>query len=289
LIYWGYMLARLVVRVMPLSASYWIADRIGDLWYVLSPRTRADLTYNIGLVPGAPAGKQARAALMRRVLRNFARVVTEFLYFPRLGRKNLGDLVDTASFEPLLEILRDKPVILVTCHLGNWELAAATVAMLGADLHVVAYDHPDARVARLFRERRQAKGLGVISVTQTPREIAGLLRTASVGIVGDRDYAGGGRDALFLGVKVKVPYAYAGLAVAFGRPVVAGLCLRHPDGKYRLTFAETVYDPGRHTSSPEQIVERCLAIFEKGVEKYLEQWYFFQRVDTCWASTRECS
>jgi lauroyl/myristoyl acyltransferase len=267
LLYLGYLLARLAARTMPLQACYWIAERAADVWYVASPRTRANVAYNLSLVPGAPPGGRPRARLIRRMLRNFARVVAEFLYLPRIDTAGLGSLVDLDSFRGLTETLAGRRAILVTSHLGNWELAAAVTAMLGIDLHLVVYDHPDSRVARVFRERREAKGLKVMSVKGAAREIIGALRKASVGIVGDRDYSGGGKEARLLGVSV-------------------GMCVRQPDGRYGLVFRETVYDPGSDTKTADEIVQACLRIFEKGVEKYTEQWYFFERVGGRWGSGR---
>ncbi len=283
MLYWGYIIARMVARFMPIQVSYWLAERVADIWYVSSPGIRANVAYNLRLVPGGAVTGRA-AAHTRRTMRNFARVVTEFLYFPRLNPDNLGDLVDEDSFGGLKGRMTGKPTILVTAHLGNWELAAAAIAMLGIDLHVVVYDHPDPRVARLFRKHRETKGLKIMSVKEAARSIMGVLRTGSVGIVGDRDYTGQGTDARFLGVTVSVPSAYAGLAVSMNIPVIAGLCVRQEGGKYRLSLEETVYDPEHSRKTPEEIVQACLQIFEKGVEKHPEQWYFFERVDRRWGA-----
>jgi len=67
-------------------------------------------------------------------------------------------------------------------------------------------------------------------------------------------------------------------------PVIAGFCIKQGDGKYRLTLEEVVYDPLRNRMTQEEILEACLRIFEKGVEKHPEQWYFFERVDRQWGS-----
>lgn len=284
MLYWGYILAQAITRIMPIRVSYWIAERVADIWYLSSPRIRDNVAYNMSLASGAPVGKKAIAAHTRRTMRNFARVVTEFLYVPRFSREDLGHLVDLDSFAGLKRKMAGRPTILVTAHLGNWELAAVAIAMSGIDLHVVVYDHPDRRVARLFRKHREAKSLKIMSVKEAVRSIMKVLQTASVGIVGDRDYSGQGTEAPFLGVSVSVPSAYAGLAVSMKIPVIAGFCIRHDDGKYCLTLEETVYDPTHNRMTQEEILQACLRIFEKGVEKHPEQWYFFERVDRRWGS-----
>ena len=156
MLYFGYCLARIVASVLPIGLSYWIAERVADLWYVLSPSTRADLRFNLALVPGLEQDPRTIRRTSQGMMRNFARTVTEFVYFPRINMSNIAKLADLDSFKCLKGLVSGGPAILLTGHIGNWELAAAIPAMMGMDLHVVVLDHPDRRVARMFRERRQA-------------------------------------------------------------------------------------------------------------------------------------
>jgi lauroyl/myristoyl acyltransferase len=150
--------------------------------------------------------------------------------------------------------------------------------MLGVDLHVVVYDHPDRRVARLFRRNRECKGLKIMSVREAARVMPHALRRGCVGIVGDRDFTGQGLRTEYLGVEATVPGAYAGLAAARGIRVIPSFCLRVEGGKYRLLPGRPEVIEGGGSAEPREIVEKCLRIFEKCVEKYPEQWYFFQKV-----------
>lgn len=272
------MLARIAARLLPLEASYWIADRVADLWYAASPATVQNLRHNLKLVPGLPVSGIALGRLSRRIMRNFARMVTEFMYFPRFNLDNVSRLVDVESFRKLIPAVGNDSVIFITGHIGNWELGAAMAAMLGLDLHVVVYDHPDGRVARLFRERREEKGLKVMSVRGAARKVPAALSTSSVGIVGDRDFTGRGMKATYFGIPVLVPGAYAGLALARKKRIIPGFCLRQADGRYRLILRDPPAIEVREGTSPEEIVEACLRIFEKTVEKYPEQWYFFEKI-----------
>jgi KDO2-lipid IV(A) lauroyltransferase len=278
MLYVGYLIARVVAAVLPIRLSYWIAERVGDLWYLLSPARRGNLTRNLSQVPTLAGQSGAIDAICRRAFRNFARVVTEFLYLPRISRDNLGRFVNLDSFSPLRDLLAQSNALLVTAHIGSWELAAVVCAMLGADLWVVVYDHPDRRVARMFRRRREAKGLKVMSVREAARAMPLALKHASVGVVGDRDFSRQGMKTEFFGLQVTVPFAYANLAVSAGVPVVVGFCVRLNDGRYHLVGQEVVWRPGDGAVTSEEIVARCIRAFEKCVEKYPDQWYFFDKM-----------
>jgi KDO2-lipid IV(A) lauroyltransferase len=278
LLYFGYVLAGIAARILPLGLCYWIAERVADLWYALGASSRQALIYNLSVGPDVSKGEREMARLSRRIMRNFACMVAEFLYLPRLAPDHLDRLVDVETFGLLKDMVGDRKVILVTGHLGSWELGAAIGAHLGMDLHVVVYDHPDRRIARLFRERREAMGLKVMSVREAARLMRSVIKHSSIGVVGDRDFTGKGITSRFFDMPATMPSAYAGLAVSGGIPVVAGFCVKGPNGRYRLASCELVYSPDKTPKLPNEIVADFTAILEKCIETYPDQWYFFQKV-----------
>jgi len=277
-LHFGYLVARLIVRVVPLGVACWIGERVGEIWYARSSRVRDCLDHNLSLVPGVGGDPSLRPRIARRIVRNFAKVVTEFIYLPRMSPRDLGRFVDLESLGRARNLLAGKPALLVTAHLGNWEIGAAAMAMMGAELQIVVYDHPDTRIAMLFRKRREAKGLKIMSVKSAARNLAAVLETSSVGIAGDRDFTGRGTPARFFGIETKVPSAYAGLAVKKGVRVIPAFCVRHRDGKYHIEWEDPIVAPQDGAAQATAIVARCMAIFEKYIEKYPEQWYLFERL-----------
>jgi KDO2-lipid IV(A) lauroyltransferase len=274
---------------MPLRVSYVLADLAGEVWYLLSPRLRGVLRYNLGLLPGlgedrpradgtGAGGVHGRRGLARRISRNFGRVVAEFLYSPRINPENLSVYFDLESFEPLRKYAEPPGAVFATAHLGNWEFAGAVLAMLGIDLTVIVYDDPDSRVARLFRERREARGMKVVPVKAASRELKAAVRGSSLGVVADRDFSGQGMVTTFLGVRARMPFAYAGFAVSHGMPVVFGICVKRDDGKYHLIVEEPMYGDREDPESGRKIAEQCIGKIEKYVEKYPEQWYVFEKI-----------
>ena len=278
MLYVGYRVAAFLALALPRRCSYALAAVVADVWYAASRTLRDNLDRNLSLIPSLAADPGRRRKVARRSARNFALAVTDFLRLPSIDRHNLDRYVDVESFRRILPPLGERPALVVTAHLGNWEIAAAAAAMLGINLHVIVFDHPDPRVASFFRKRREAKGLRVMSVRSSARDLPTVLETSSVGLAGDRDFTGQGTAARFLGATTTVPSGYAGLAVLRGIPVIPVFCLRFEDGKYHLLFEPPIVGrPGGHQAADE-IVSKCLEAFEKYIEKYPEQWYRFDRV-----------
>lgn len=276
LLYFGYALARLVARLVPLAAALRIAHVVGVVWYATSRRLRANLDFNLSFVPALAKDPGARARIARANVRNFSEVVTEFLYLPRIGPDVLGRYVDLGSIERLEGMAGGRPALFVTPHVGNWELAAAAVAMTGFRLQVIVYDHPDRRIAAMFRRRREDRGLTVMSVKAAARNLAAALETTSVGLAGDRDYTGHGAPASLFGTSVRVPSAYAGLALSMAVDVIPACCVRRADGRYYIESEGPVGREG--IADPMDLVARCLGRFEKYIEKYPDQWYLFEKL-----------
>jgi lauroyl/myristoyl acyltransferase len=261
-----------------MQIAYGLAEAFADCWYLLSAGARRNVKHNLRLVPGLGGADKSTGRLARRIMRNFARVVTEFFYLPRMDRTALKELVDIESFRKLQGLTDGGNAIFVTAHVGNWELAATATVAAGMDLYVVVYDHPDPRVARLFRRYRQSRGLKIISVTDGPVRMRTAVRAGSLGVVADRDFTGRGTEVSFLGSRVRVPSGYAALAISEGVPVIPGFCLKDSDGKYRLSIGEAVFSPGKTSSEITDIVGRYIRLVEKQVEKTPEQWYLFDKL-----------
>jgi KDO2-lipid IV(A) lauroyltransferase len=278
MLYWGYLAAAFLASALPRAWSYALASTVADIWYARSSRLRRNLDLNLSLIPALARDPGGRRKIARRSARNFALAIVDFLCLPSIDRDNLDRLVDVDSFRSILPFLGGRPALAVTAHLGNWEIAAATAAMLGIKLHVIVFDHPDPRVASFFRTRREAKGLKVMSVRSAARDLPAVLETSWVGLAGDRDFTGQGITVPFFGTTTTVPSGYAGLAVLKNIPVIPVFCLRFEDGRYHLEFEPPIAGPAGESPSADEIVSRCLEAFEKCIEKYPEQWYRFDKV-----------
>lgn len=273
--YLAFRIALLLKKLLPFAISKWMARRVADVWYLIFPERRKAVLINLGLIPNWDKNKTKSMA--KQIMRNFAEVVTEFLYLDKLTPKQWNDLIELESLNALVGEIRKRPAILVTGHIGNWELAACQIAKLGCNLCVVVYDNPDPKVANLFRSMRQAMGLKVLSTFEAGRMLREVVSTHSLGIVADRDYSGRGLESRFFNQIVTMPSGYASLAVSQGIPVYCGFLIKQSDGKYRLTSLEKIYDP-QSPSDQASIVQRFTKKLETIIAQHPEQWYLFERM-----------
>jgi KDO2-lipid IV(A) lauroyltransferase len=279
-----YMLGAFLAQRLSLPTARNMAVAVGRLTSVLQRRNRRHLYWNLEAAFGDERTQLELGRLRTAIYENFAIFVTDFLWSPKITRETLPEVLTPESFEryAALKELSDTrgPVIYLTAHLGNWELGGAAASLLGMPLAVLVDAHPSRLVTRFFNERREAKGLTVVPVSASQGCFRALRRGNLVAIVGDRPVTGQGIVASFFGRPTLVPDGHALLARKFGAIIVPGFLMMRPDGRYELIVEDPI-EP-RVTDDVDadvrDCVERCLAVFERYVRRYPEQWYVFRPV-----------
>jgi len=282
-LYFGYILARVVTAILPMAVSYWIAERVADLWFAFSPKVRANLRHNLGLVPRTPKGEGELGRISHRIMRNFARVVTEFLYLPKTNLENIGKLVDVGSFTRLKQLLGEDPAILVTAHVGNWELLGAYFSLMGYPVNVLATRLRDSRLNDQLVSLRDTVGLKVIERSRGLKQAFRCLRRGEVlGVLIDQDTSVDSVIVDFLGQPAKTAVGPVKLAARTGASIIPLAMLLMDDGSYHIKVREPLHIGG-HSDALKCDVEECSKAIEGFIYEKPSQWVWMHRR---WKSVR---
>ena len=131
--------------------------------------------------------------------------------------------------------------VLVTGHLGNWELGGASLAARGVRLDAVAVRQANRLFDDALVRARGRLGISVIRRGDAPRAVLQSLRAGHVvALVADQDARSAGIFVDFLGSRASTPRGPALFALRAGVPLFLGICL--PDqtepGRYRCRIEE---------------------------------------------------
>lgn len=74
-----------------------------------------------------------RETLITRNCENLGRLMTEFSVLTRICRSH--ERISTVGLDPLLQAARQGPIVLVTLHLGNWEILSSISKSVGVPFH----------------------------------------------------------------------------------------------------------------------------------------------------------
>ncbi len=174
--------------------------------------------------------------------------------------------------------------ILLTAHVGNFEIGGFFLGEIGLKVAVVYLSDPSPVVERDRRAARDRLGIRSLQMKSDFSAIE-ILRSLEEGffvaIQGDRDYSGTGPKLPFLGRSVSFPVGPFRIAAAAGVPILPVFVLREEDGTYRTVVEAPIrveaVSRGRREEVERSAMLEFVAILERTVRENGEQWYIFSR------------
>jgi len=260
---------------------------LGYLAYRVSWRERARAIRHLEEFYGERLGPREIRRIAKGVFEHFACAVME-LFALRSPEKFLNRL--SVSIEGVDSVLREleqgRGCLLVTGHIGNWELMAAYFARQGYSVHVVARPMRDPIFQKIVNGHRDACGLHVhYTKGEGGMSMVRVLRRGDVlALLIDVRTEGEGRWVEFLGRPAYTLVGPAALAAHTGASVVFAYSVRTRPWAYRFVFHPVLRgDPPADRSGPEwenyvgQLLGSLNARLSAVIEQYPEQWMWMHR------------
>lgn len=242
---------------------------------------------NYAAVLGQPRDAHAVAAAGREMVSRHSRLWIDLLRYS--GRRKVDPMTLLAAHvgdERLVAASREgRGAILLTAHVGNFELGGLFLAQLGLKVAVVYMPDPSPVIERHRADARRMLGVRGIPIDTSPFAFLpvrkALEENLCVAIQGDRDVSGTGRKMPFFGRTASFPVGPFRLAQASGAPIFPVFVLQEPDGRYRTVVEDAIRVPaGRGEEGESAVVdalERFVATMERTIREYPAQWYLFTR------------
>ncbi len=272
-----YKVGQTIALLLPLKFGYWVAVRFADLCYPLSRKSRRLLKDNLRIALRADEARIDRYA--RCTFRNFGKYLVDFFRFSRVDANFIRKYVKVEGRENLDRALaQNKGAIIVSAHLGDWELGIVVTSLLGYSTSAIALAHENRRINDFFVRQRSRKGVKVIPVGKAAgASLEALANNQVVALLGDRNYSRHGLDIEFFGRPTQVPKGHAIFSLKSGSPIVPAFIVREADDTLRFVYEPPIeFKPtGDLRNDLEQIVRRCLGVIEGYVRRYPSQWYVF--------------
>jgi len=284
-VFW-YKLHAYGARIVPNWAkSLGIAIFTAAFFLVLRNIRRA-LASNLTPVLGE-CGFLERQRRMFRTLHTFAWCLTE--RYERLSRDD-EFLLESESPDCWNDLVRsEQGFILVTGHIGNWEVGAAQAAVLeGRRVHIVRERELDPR-AQAFIERLVRERMGRSVVTHFALDDLRLGLTLKealqqgdlVALQGDRPRAGGRTvEASLFGRPVELPVGPFALARTADVPLLPVFVLREGRCHYRTVFREPIRvgRSGRREEDIRAAAQLMAQALEWAIRQRPHQWFCFREL-----------
>jgi predicted LPLAT superfamily acyltransferase len=168
--------------------------------------------------------------------------------------------------------------ILVSAHLGNWELAGHLLQRLDSAINIVMYDGEAEQVKQYLDKITGPKTFRIIFIREDLSHIyemsAALARNELICIHADRFVTGNRTiEHEFLGENAYFPLGPFILASKLKAPVCFVFAFKEAARKYHFyAYPPKVYE-GRGTLGAAKMLEDYVALLEEKVKQYPEQWF----------------
>jgi len=282
-----YLTIRLIVacaQTMTIEQSYALARALGWLGFRVDKRHRQVGLENLKHAFGDLYNQEQRNDILRKVYDHFFMVIMEIVHTPRkVHLTNWRDWLTVENYVPSMDkrITADRPMILLTGHYGNWELAGYIFGLFGFPTVSVAriLDNPFLeRYVRKFREKT-----GQLLVPKRggfDHEIEVLKNNGILSFLADQDAGQRGVFVEFFGRPASTHKVIALLAIEHQAPVVVGVARRIGPG-FRYEFrCEDVIDPADLTGTPDDVrilTQRYTSALERLIRQDPTQYLWLHR------------
>ena len=269
------------LHALPWNVACAFGERLGAVGYKpLGIRRRV---VERQIAAAFPELSEARVlALSRQAYAHLGRSSIETALLPSIGQQGVLDMVESVDGFELVEdaISRGNGAILVTGHLGNWELAGAYVAARGVPMDVIVRTQANPLFDAYINETRASLGMTVVRDHEAARRTPRSLRDGrAVAFVSDQGVMGlASTFVSFFGRPAKTPRGAAVFAMKYDTPTLFVTALRQPSGRYRVSVERVpIIRTGDRDADIDAIVASYTRILERWVRSAPEQYFWHHR------------
>ena len=171
-----------------------------------------------------------RARVARESYRHLGRTAATTFRLSRMTPRQILKLSRVEGRELLADpVARGEGAILVTGHLGNWEVGGGALACRGLPLDVVVRPQNNPLFDRALVRARRRLGMNVVSRQNSVHVLLRSLRQGRVVVLlADQNAHSGGLMVDFFGEPASTARSPALLAIRSGAPLVLGVALHDP-------------------------------------------------------------
>jgi KDO2-lipid IV(A) lauroyltransferase len=262
--YLAYLAVRFAVCVaqaLSVEQGYAFARFLAWALYFVDGRFRKSRYRNVAIENlkcafGDRYSDAEREQIVRAVYLHFCMMVTEMLHIPRkLHATTWREHIRLVNHAPVLDrLLKGGPLIMLSGHFGNWEMAGYLFGVFGFPPYSVARTLDNPYVDRFLRSFRERTGQKLIPKHGGFDQMLEVLQEGRVlSFLADQDAGQRGMFVEFFGRPASTHKAIALLAIEHNAPVVVGYAYRiGPGFRYEVGCADLI-DPAQLTGTADDV------------------------------------
>ncbi|RMD45859.1 MAG: lipid A biosynthesis acyltransferase [Aquificota bacterium] len=212
--------------------------------------------------------KKWKEKIYSETLLNMGRNLAEFFKIPQYYKTGeIKHIFSINEGKGILDKYKGKGAILVTAHLGNWEIAGSGLVSSGYKITALAYRQKNKNVNSFIEEIRTNSGVDIIYHDQSLKKFLKVLNEGNfiAFLVDQNALRHRGVFVDFFGLKASTVSFPAKLAIKYKKPVIFTYCIFDEKTKKYSFFAKEISYTGDN-------VENLVQLYTKAVENAVKQY-----------------
>lgn len=273
--YYAFKVAGFSLSYLPRRVGYLGAIFIADVAYIFFPTVKAGVTDNMRHVFGTSVDDIILSKAVRGVLRTTVKNYLDLIKLPQMGLDDIEQNISVQGWQHLTDALdQKKGVVLVTAHLGSFDIAAQIFAIRSVKVTALVESLKPLPLRNHIIALRESHGVTFVpGQPGTLESMMQLLRNGEAILMAcDRNIQGKSITSVFFGEEATLPTVAVNMAMRTGAAIVPIFSHRGTDGNYIINV-ESAFNviPGGNRAVATNVAQ-VARIMERHIRCHPEQW-----------------
>jgi KDO2-lipid IV(A) lauroyltransferase len=254
--------------------SYNIAGFVSKLFI---PFTKKEKTITVANVSYTCINKDAES-LFAKVLKNMCFTFVEFIKFAFMTKNEANLLIKTINLDLIDKSLqKGNGVILLTGHIGNWELLGTYLGKNGYKVNAIYRRPSSEKYDKVIRRLRKLNKVNLIDNSNAYQgSIHALKKNEILIILADQNPGEDGLMVDFLGKPANTPKGPAIFALKTKAAIISAYAIRKEKPFFEITFKKIgIPVVGKLKDKINIITHNINEDYSEIINRYPEQWAWF--------------
>jgi len=258
---------KFIEKILLFLPKKFLINSLGEFGFLLDKRRKNDICVNLNLAfPNI--SKHTKKNIAKKVYKNFARNLIEFIENKDLSKEDLLKKVEFIGFEKI-----PKQAIYVTAHFGNWEITSLAFGAKFGNIDVVYRKIDNPKLNDEIIKSRSRFNVNLIEKKGAMKKlITSLKKGKNIGLLIDQNVSENeGIETKFFNKKVLQSPSAAILSKKFNIPIVMIFSLPKKN-KWQIVVKDIFF-----TTDIQESVNRQSKNIEEMIKQYPDEYYWFHR------------
>jgi len=278
-----YRVSLFLAHILPLSLMRWFSKNVAFVSYYFYKNARKNVENNLSHIFG-DAVKIRNVA--KEVFINYGLYLADWAKLISVDASNVFSFFGKIEGIDIFKTEHEKGngVIILSAHLGNWELGGLAFTHSGIPFNIITAKDEDESIAQVRSQVRALHNIKTITIGEDPfffvDIINALRRNEIVAMLVDRYEKRNGVLIEFLGGKAYFPQGPVLLARSTGASVMPSFTVLEKDRKYRSVLGAPIQMEWSDDKEQDIHVNvaKIACVFEQYIRLYPNQWFNFSSI-----------